>query len=689
MSRPRLIALLLALITLTAYLPAVRDGFSCYDDDDYVTNNRVVQNGLTWAGTRWAFTTWQASNWHPITWLSHMLDCELFGLNARAPHCVNILFHTANALLLLALLFRLTGGLWPSAFVAALFAWHPLHVESVAWISERKDVLSTFFELLALLAYVSYALKTGNGNQKPRTRQARFSTADLRPPASGQYWLALFFFALGLMAKPMLVTLPFILLLLDYWPLRRFSSDQAPATQPSILKSQLSNLLRLTAEKWPFCALTAVSCVLTFLAQHSTGAVATLARVPLPDRLENIPVDYTSYLLKMIWPSPLAVFYPLHSSTWPAVVAALTTLVVISWLVWRIRQPYPYGLVGWLWFLGMLVPVIGLVQVGGAALADRYTYLPSVGIFLPVTLGLGTLATHFRVSKAGIAIAAGLTLTACLALTKNQLRYWRNDVALFNHAIAVTRHNDIAYLNLGFALEKEGRRAEAMYAFRKALSLNPDRAEAHNNLANLLDDTGDSNEALAEYGAALRINPDYVAAHENLATLLVGLDRFDEAMNQYAEAARLDPDDWRAPYLIGKALLKQGRDQEAISHLQQALKMDSNNVQVLTFLAQVLASDENPGTRDSRTARLLATRANILTDGSQPAVLDVLGMACAEFGDFDGAVKSEQDALDLANGYGMTNDAAILQQRLQLFQKHQPFRQFFTNAPLKQEPLKK
>jgi len=249
MSRPRFIALLLALVTLVAYLPVARDGFSCYDDDDYVTNNRVVQNGLTGAGIQWAFTTWHAANWHPLTWLSHMLDCELFGLNAGAQHGVNVLLHTANAVLLLLWLFRLTGGLWPSAFVAALFAWHPLHVESVAWISERKDVLSTFFELLALLAYTRFVLNSEAGNQKSRTRRGQFSISDFRPPTSGYFWLAVVCFALGLMAKPMLVTLPFVLLLLDYWAWQRLSSHEARAAQSSIFKPQLSTLMRLTAEK--------------------------------------------------------------------------------------------------------------------------------------------------------------------------------------------------------------------------------------------------------------------------------------------------------------------------------------------------------------------------------------------------------------------------------------------------------
>ena len=287
MSRPRLIALLLALVTLLIYLPAARYGFSLFDDSDYVTENHVVQNGLTWAGLRWAFTTWHASNWHPLTWLSHMLDCELFGLNAGAHHVVNILFHAANVVLLFTLLRRLTGALWPAAFVAALFAWHPVHVESVAWVAERKDVLSTFFTLLAFLGYEKYV--------------AEFKAKS--PKAKVFFAWSLFAFALGLLAKPMLVTLPFVLLLLDYWPLNRVTSDKGPVT----------GILQLVMEKLPFFLLAAVSCVMTFLAQHHGGMVVSLEEMPLGYRLANVPLAYLRYLEKMFWPAHLAVFYPFPS----------------------------------------------------------------------------------------------------------------------------------------------------------------------------------------------------------------------------------------------------------------------------------------------------------------------------------------------------------------------------------------
>jgi tetratricopeptide (TPR) repeat protein len=681
-SRPRFIALLLVLGTLAVYLPAAHHGFTLYDDSDYVTENPMVENGLSWAGVKWAFTTWHAGNWHPLTWISHMADCQVAGLNPSVPHCVNILFHAANAVLLFVLLLRLTGLradasarqadlIWPSAFAAALFAWHPLHVESVAWIAERKDVLSTFFALLTLLAYTKAAAKMSNVECRMESRRLPgHSSFVIRH--SG-YWLALLFFALGLMAKPMLVTLPFVMLLLDYWPLNRIRNSEFG----------IRNFVKLLLEKLPFFALAAASCVITFLSQHHGGAVASLEILPLDYRLCNMPVAYAGYLLKMIWPAHLAAFYPLNPLSRLELAAAAAAVAVISWLVWKIRRSCPYWLVGWLWFLGTLVPVIGLVQVGGAAMADRYTYFPSIGIFLAVALGLRDAVKQFQVSKPLVGAIAGLALAACLALTHRQLNFWRDDITLFRHTIAVTKNNDTAHLNLGFALEKAGVNSEAMAEYRAALKLNPDRAETHNNIANLLDDTGHPDEAVAEYQEALRINPNHVASHINFGTLLVELGRFDEAMKQYATAAQLDPADWHPPYLTGKALLKQGRDIEAISYFRIAIPLDPNNLKMLTFLAQVLASDDNPKVRDGNAALAMAAKANSLTGGVQPVMLDVLAMAYAETGSFNDAQNAAQDALKLATAYDMTNDVPLIQQRLQLYQNNQPFRQsfLFTNAP--------
>ena len=669
--------LLLALVTLLVYLPASRDGFVNYDDQDYVTENSVVQKGLTWTGIKWAFTTGHASNWHPLTWLSHLADCELFGLNPGAHHLVNVLFHTANAVLLFLLLLRLTQELWPSLFVAALFAWHPLHVESVAWISERKDVLSTFFALLTLLAYARYAQHvTGDMCQVTRTNST--SSPVTRHP-SRCYWLALLFFALGLMSKPMLVTLPFVMLLLDYWPLQRLST----------LNPQPSTCQRLVLEKWPFFLLTIVSCVVTFLvqSQRSGDAVASLELVPLHYRFCNALVSYGLYLLKMVWPVGLAVFYPLPDHLTWILMAAITSaviLVIISSFVWRAGRAHAYLPVGWLWFLGTLVPVIGLVQVGSAALADRYTYFPLIGVFIAVTFGICDLADRFQFPKKAIATTAVLILATCLILTENQLRYWHDSETLFAHALAVTKNNHVAHVNLGVALEQKGKLNEALAEYRAAEQLAPELYHIHNNLGNLLDNLGHPNEALIEYRWAVLLNPSLPSLHNGAGMVLTELGRFDEAMRQFKEAARLDPTYPWAHLEIGKLHLKQGRDAEAIDELRAALRIDPDNFQILAYTAHVLAADENPQIRDGRTALVLAIKAKLLTGETQPYVLDALGMACAETGDFTNALEETQKAFDLAIAAKMKK-LEPLQQRLELYKNHQPWREsfLFTNAPVK------
>ena len=648
MSRPRLIALLLALTTLLVYLPVTRSGFLNYDDDDYVTNNQIIQNGLTFAGIKWAFTSFHAANWHPLTWLSHMMDCELFGLNPGAHHFVNVLFHAANAALLFVLLLRLTSALWPSTFVAALFAWHPLHVESVAWIAERKDVLSTFFALLALLSYVRYA--------KENCRRS--------------FWFALVFFALSLMAKPMFVTLPFVMLLLDYWPLQK------------ILNYQTQTARRLMLEKWPFFLLTAISCLVTFFAQRNGDAVVSLKNVSLHYRLENVAVAYADYLQKIFWPENLAVIYPMPEKiSAAAVAAAIAALIFISTAAWLSRKRAPYLPVGWLWFLGMLVPVIGLVQVGGAALADRYTYLPAIGIFLAATFSARELANRFQFPKMILAAVFALILGACLILTEKQLRFWRDSETLFAHTLAVTKNNDIAHVNLGVAFEQEGKSDEALAEYREAAKLAPTRYQIHNNLGNLLDTLGQPDAAQAEYREAIRLNPKASFLRDSLGIVLVELGNFGEAMTEFSDAAKLDPAYPWPHFQMAKALLKQGRDAGAIDQFREALRLDPENFQILAYIAHVLAADENPQVRDGKTALVLAIKANSLTGGTQPFVLDALGMACAETGDFTNATEVTQKALDLATAAKMKKLEPI-QQRLELYKNHQPWRESFlaTNA---------
>jgi Tfp pilus assembly protein PilF len=655
MPRSRIIGWALALVTLLVYLPAMRYGFVNYDDQDYVTDNFMVQKGLTWAGIKWAFTTGHASNWHPITWLSHMTDCELFGLNPSGPHLINVLFHAANTILLFILLRRLTGALWPCAFIAALFAWHPLHVESVAWISERKDVLSTFFALLALLSYAKFV--------KEKCRRS--------------FWFALTFFALGLMSKPMLVTLPFVMLLLDFWPLNRVAGCQLKVTGSQAPNLPPATFNRLALEKWPFFLLAAISCVITYLAQRNGEAVASLGLVPLHYRFLNTVISYGCYLLKMVWPVNLAVNYPLRDHlSWTYAATSAAALFLISWLVWRCRTNL-YLPVGWLWFLGTLVPVIGLVQVGSAALADRYTYFPLVGIFIAATFGSCDLANRFHIPKKVLAAAGILILAACLILTENQLRYWRDSETLFTHALAVTENNHVAHIDLGVTLEEKGELNEALAHYRAAEQLSPELYQVHNNLGALLDKMGHPVQALAEFREAVRISPDLAFLHTSLGGELTTLGRFDEALKEFSKAGQIDPaDSW--PHIgIAKVFFLQRRDAEAVNELRAALRIQPENFQILFTVAHYLAANENVGARDGHAALVLATKANVLTGGSQPMVFDVLGMAFAETGDFTNAQVCAQKALDLATAAQM-KDLEPLEMRLNLYKNRHPWRESFS-----------
>jgi tetratricopeptide (TPR) repeat protein len=667
MVRARTICLLLAFVTVLAYLPVRHAGFVVFDDPVY-TGDPHVQAGLTWAGVKWAFTTWHGSNWHPLTWLSHMLDASVFGPNEGAQHLINVLIHAANSLLLFLLLLRMTKKMWPAAFVAALFAWHPMHVESVAWISERKDVLSTFFGLLALCSYWHYA-------EASKARSPKFKV---------WYAWTLGLFALSLLAKPMLVTLPFVLLLLDVWPLNR-SQIFGIGSNLRNAQHETRNTSQLIVEKLPFFALTIASSIVTFLAQRSE-AVVSLEQRPLGLRITNALVAYAEYLGKTIWPTKLAVIYPLPNQipVWEIGVAA-AVLVAISCLVWRARKNAPYLLIGWLWFLGTLVPVIGLVQVGGQALADRYMYVPSIGVFIAVAYGAAELVARRKIPALVPSCAAGVVLVGCLWVTVYQLRFWQNSETLFARAIDVTKNNAIAHINLGVALEQDGHQEKAIVEYRKAIEIEPNRFQAHNNLANLLAAMGSREESFQEYHEALRLNPDSSLAHMNFATLLVDRGHFEEAMNEYAKAAQLDPEDPRPYYLMGKANLRQGESAEALKHFREALQRNPNHFETITWLARVLAADENPAVRNGKEAVSLAERAANLTGGTQPFVLDTLAMAYAEAGDFRSATAAAQKAIQVAAAVGAKEELPELQERLQLYQNNQPYRADFskTLAPKK------
>ncbi len=715
---PRTVAfgIALAVLTLLVYLPVCFHDWIFFDDPAYVADNGVVRQGITWAGIKWAFAGAHASNWHPLTWLSHMLDCQLFGLNPGAQHLVNVLFHAANTALLFALLYRMTQQRWPSAVVAALFAWHPLHVESVAWIAERKDVLSTFFGFLALLAYVRYV-------EESKVHPSRDGGTRPRSPKS-KVWLcyALVFFSLGLMAKPMLVTLPFVMLLLDVWPLRRFTFKASSAPNPEQVIPQHGTRntrpLTLVLEKAPFFLVSAASCIITFIAQHQE-AVVSLKELPIGLRLENALISYAHYFCQTFWPARLAVYYPLPEKI-PVMEVFLATalLLAISSLAWKWRKRSPCVLIGWLWFLGALVPVIGLVQVGNQAMADRYMYLPSVGLFIAVVFGIAVVQRGFLAVASPV--IAPLALLSCIALTEHQLSYWQNTKTLFEHTLAVTAKNGPAHMMLGVwfehsgqpdealqeyqralecddfltvqvaggekrrlathvqllegqSEERNGRKEEAVKHYQAALRLDPILVEAWNNLGNLLDELGKPEEALSSYQSAEQLAPQSPGVHENLGSQLLKLRRFDDAKQEYEKAAQLAPADPRPFYLMAKAWLRQGQSARAVAEFENALNRDGNDVQSLVFLARVLAADEDPRVRNGTKAVDLAQKANALTEGKETFVLGSLAMANAEAGHFDDAQQNAKQALTLAG----TNTQVIanLQAQLRLYESNQPYRE--------------
>jgi tetratricopeptide (TPR) repeat protein len=661
LTHPRALGLLLALITVLAYLPATRNDFVNYDDGSYVTENPVVQQGWTWQGVKWAFTTFTASNWHPVTWLSHLTDCELFRLNPGGHHFTSIVIHAANVMLLFLLVLRWTQAVWPSAFIAALFAWHPLHVESVAWVSERKDVLSTFFALLTLLAYGRYVQSRG---EKPQTIGDSAIGGGTMSIGAGFrsrfYWLALLCFALGLMSKPMVVTLPGIMLLLDYWPLARREI-----------------WWRLFLEKMPFLLLVIPVCVATVAAQQG-HAMASLHLVPLNYRLGNAAIAYVTYLLKFIYPVHLAVLYPLPQElNWPLAFCCAAVLAGITALVWWSRRRHPCLLVGWLWYLGTLVPVIGLVQVGEQAMADRYLYLPMVGLLLAVVFFIKDLAGPFHLSTRQLGWAAGLTLAACLGLTERQLSYWRNTQTLFAHALAVTGENAVAQINLGDVLEKQQQLDAALKHYEAALRIQPGEAMAYNKIGRVLSMQGKSEAALNYCQTAVKLDPKSPYFLDSLGIVLTELGRLNEATRQFARAIQLDAEYAPAHFQMGRVLLKQGNDVAAVRSLLRAVAIEPDNFQMLIYTARVLAADENPAARDGAEALALARRAARLASRPQFIVYDTLAMASAETGRFDEAVQNEKRAMDLARPQAPAEDLASMEKRLKRYREQQPWRESF------------
>jgi len=670
-------------ITWLVFAKSVRHQFVTYDDPQYVYANPEVSGGLSLPGITWAFTHTIAGNWHPLTTISHMLDCQLYGLDPAGHHFTNVLFHTIAAVLLFLVLQQMTGSLWRSAFVAALFAIHPLHVESVAWVSERKDVLSAIFFMLTLSAYTRY----------------------VRAPSVKSYLLVFLLFALGLMSKAMLVTVPFVLLLLDYWPLGRITHGRFPkalSRQPAS-STQWPVIRRLLAEKVPLFVLSALSSAVTLFTQFQS--TATMAQLPLSWRLNNAVVTYVIYVWQMFWPFRLAAFYPhpndqLH--LWQVLLAiAFLVAVALMAIHWRKQQPYIFT--GWFWYIGMLVPVIGLVEAGEQARADRYTYLPQIGLYVLITWGITDLmrsmmmrrsrsrrlttdgesparstrkssahSSGARATNPGVgyqALCAAIAATIIILLGWRafvQTSYWGNSEVLWNHALDVTSDNDMAYYNLGHSCLKRGDFDDAISRFETALQIrsrnsaalyNSGTALIENNLASLLAQKGRLNEAIDHYHNAVRLRPGYGDPYLNLGNILFQQGQMRDAVVQWQKARATELKDGRFHTLLADAFLRAGLQKDAIAEYEHAVQNSVEDPLPRNSLAWLLATSSDASIRDGNRAVELANGAVRLSHGKDPNYLRTLAAACAESGRF---VEAEQTARRAFRAAELLNNRSLL-----------------------------
>jgi protein O-mannosyl-transferase len=637
----------LVAVTWAVFGQTLAHDFVNFDDHVYVYDNPLVIRGLSTEGIIGAFTQIHARNWHPLTTVSHMLDCQLYGLNAGGHHFTNVILHTISALSLFLVLKQMTGGLWQSAFVAALFAIHPLHVESVAWIAERKDVLSAVFFMLTLAAYASYA----------------------RAPSPVRYLLVALLFACGLMSKPMLVTLPFVLLLLDYWPLGRIGGQKSEVG---------SQLRRLITEKIPLLTLSALSCIATLLTQRQDPNA--IDQLPFLWRLNNSFVSYVTYIWQMLWPVRLAVFYPHPNDRLPLVevTVAIAFLVGVSLLVICLRRTKPYLVTGWFWYLGMLVPVIGFVQVGEQARADRYTYLPQIGLYIMIAWTVRDLLSEPtpRARRALVGVAAAITIVSLSVRANVQASYWKNSETLWNHTLAVTGENDVAHNNLGFLFLRRGELDKAISEFEAALDIRSRNTETHyslgaaliqNNLGNAFARKQLWDEAIDHLQEAVRLRPDYADAYFNLGSVLFQQGRIDQAIAQWQKALAIRPRDAEAHRNVASALRKQGNVKEAVAEYEQALNITPEDSVALNNLAWILATSSDASMRDGARAVTLSVKAVQASRGRDPNFARTLAAARAEAGQFAEAVATAEAAKALASTQSKPELASRLEEEIALY----------------------
>jgi tetratricopeptide (TPR) repeat protein len=677
-----LISAVLVLLILAAFEPLRHNDFISYDDDFYVTRNHYIQSGITRESVAWAFTTGRQANWHPLTWLSHMLDIELFGLNPLGHHLHNLLLHTVSTVLLFWLLQSMTGTVWRSAFVAMAFGIHPLRVESVAWAAERKDVLCALFWMLTIAAYLYYAKRGG----------------------INRYLLVVLCFGLGLMAKPMIVTLPIVLLILDFWPLGR---TRKSADKKQKYGYRPASVWGLAAEKIPLFILSLASCIVTYLVQQHTGSVDDNSL--LTHHITNALASYVGYLGKIFWPVNLAVLYPYPDNGfawWQPIVFSLVLAVWSGFVIYRFPKQ-PYLAAGWFWYGITLIPVIGIVQVGVQAMADRYTYLPSIGIFIILAWLAVEFSAKWRYQKILMGTLSGLAAIAMVVGTRTQLAYWKDSITLFKHTLAVTHDNYMIHHNLGWILTIQNKFDEAVDQFNKTLQIRPNYPAANISLAAILITRKQFDEAMAHLQTALKMKPDDATAYFNMGLIFEAQQKFDKAIHAYEQAVRLDrnksdtfnhlgglkrekglldeaaecfrqsiriaPAYAEAYYNLAVVLQMQGRIEEAVGCYRQALQLKPDFITALNNLAWILSTSPDSKIQNPAEAIRLARKACELTSFGNTGVMDTLAVAYAAAGQFKEAIETAQKALNLANTAGQTDIVKEISKRLQLYQAGKPY----------------
>jgi tetratricopeptide (TPR) repeat protein len=632
-----------------------------FDDPVYVFENAEVSKGLTLHGIAWAFQHHVSGYWQPLPMITHMLDCQVYGLKPGGHHATNVVLHMLAVVLLFLVLAKMTCHVWPSAFVAALFAIHPLRVESVAWIMERKDVLSGIFFMLTLAAYLRY----------------------VRKPSYASYLLVLLLFTLGLMSKPMLVTLPFVLLLLDYWPLRRFTAPVSITSDMKPLPRQdgQSIVPKLIWEKVPLLLFAAVACGIALVLEKEV--LSSIDAIPFWVRLYNAAVSYVAYIWQMFWPVKLALFYPFPSGALSGrkLILAVAVLCAGTYTAWVLRKQRPYFITGWFWYLGMLLPIIGLVQVGGQARADRYTYLPQIGLYLAATWAAADLSASWRYRRQILGTLAAVVIGLLTWRTWVQTSYWKNSESIWTRTLAVTSNNAVAHLSLGYVSLEGGQLDSAIFHFQESLKIfsqSPlygfSAAFAHHGLGNALLGKGLVADAIPHYRKALQIKPNYAKAEYDLGRALFREERIDEAITHWQRALSLDPHMANAYASLGDALLRKHLTGEAIACYEKSLQIAPQSAPVLNVLAWVLSTRSDSEVRNGPRAIQLAEQANQLSRGKNPVFMRTLAAAYAESGRFSDAIDAAQRALQLAVAKGDSALAGTLRMDIDLYRMNFPRR---------------